>query len=283
MAQDAPRRSRYPGLTLLIVDVLIASSGPFALSQTSSVQPSSALPVMSPSAQQTPAYEVATIKPAQVNEYGSPLRHYIQSAFGIPVNSTGWVIGPDWINSAKYVIQGKPPESIRAAMQTMTPAQRSREVQQMEQGLLADRFKLKAHFETREMPVYQLIVAKGGSKLRENPEASKRMAAVNPSMIRGNAVPLSALLGMLESVPDIGGRVVIDETGLSGTYDFLLKWTPMEASALPGDLSGAPRSPDAEGDSLFTAIEEQLGLKLVSSKKPGQVLVIDHIERPSEN
>ena len=83
---------------------------------------------------------------------------------------------------------------------------------------------------------------------------------------------------MLECSPDIDGREVVDKTGLTGFYDFSLKWTPMQTTAAPG---GAP-SPDVEGVSLFTAIEE-LGLKLVPAKGPGQVLVIDHIEKPSEN
>lgn len=277
MMQDATGRSNH-GLKFLIVGALIASSGPFALCQTNSVQPS---PATAPSPQQTPAYEVATIKPPGPNDYAMPLRVYIQDAFGIPGNSIGWVIGPSWINSAKYVIHGKPPDSIRDAMQTMTPTQRGNETHLMMQSLLADRFKLKAHFETREMPVYQLTVAKGGPKLKENPDTGKGMAAVNPSMIRGKDVPIHVLPGMLESVPDIGGRVVVDKTGLSGNYDFLLKWTPMEPTAPPSG-SSAP-SPDAEGASLFTAIEEQLGLKLIPTKEPGQVLVIDHIERPSEN
>jgi uncharacterized protein (TIGR03435 family) len=230
-----------------------------------------------------PSYEVATIKPPGPNDYAMPLRVEIQDAFGIPPNSTGWVIGPDWINSAKYVIHGKPPDSIRVAMQTMSPAERSREVQLMMQGLLADRFKLKAHFETRVMPVYQLTVAKGGPKLKANPEVGKGMIAVSPSMIQGKDVTMRQLLGSLENVPDIGGRVVIDKTGLSGTYDFNLKWTPMEATAPSSGSAGTAPSSDAEGASLFTAIEEQLGLKLVATKGPGQVLIIDHIERPSEN
>jgi uncharacterized protein (TIGR03435 family) len=218
-----------------------------------------------------------------VNEYASPLRVYIQGAYGIPINSTGWVIGPDWINSAKYVIQGKPPEPIREAMQTMSPAERTKTLQTMQQGLLADRFKLKAHFETREMPVYRLVLAKGGSHLKENPDAAKGRLAASPSMIRGTAVPIRNLLGALESVPDIGGRVVIDDTGLAGTYDLLLKWTPMEVGTPQGSPSGTSPSSNADGVSLFTAIEEQLGLKLVPAKGPGQVLVIDHIEPPSEN
>lgn len=283
MVQDAAGRSNHNGLMFLIMVALIASSGPLASCQTNTIHPSATPPVTAMSSQQTPAYEVATIKPPGANDYAMPLRVYIQDAFGIPPNSTGWVIGPGWINSAKYVIHGKPPDSIRVAMQTMLPAQRSKEVHLMMQGLLADRFKLKAHFETREMPVYQLTVAKGGPKLKENTEVGKGMASIAPSMIRGKDVPVHVLLGMLESVPDIGGRLVIDKTGLSGTYDFLLKWAPMESMAPLSGSSGIAPSPDAEGASLFTAIEEQLGLKLVPTRGPGQVLVIDHIEQPSDN
>ena len=85
----------------------------------------------------------------------------------------------------------------------------------MKQSLLADRFKLKSHFETREMPVYDLVIAKGGPKLKENPEPGKAMVAVGASMIRGTAIPLHNLLEGLESVPDLGGRMIIDKTELS--------------------------------------------------------------------
>jgi uncharacterized protein (TIGR03435 family) len=211
-----------------------------------------------------------------------PLRVYIQAAFGIPGNSTGWVIGSDWINSAKYVIHGKPPDSIREAMQTMAPAERGKEEDLMMQALLADRFKLKAHFETKVMPIYELTIAKGGPKLKENPAVGKSIAAVGASMIRGTDVPMHVLPGLLESVPDIGGRIIIDKTGLTGTYDFNLKWAPLQPMA-PSAASGTAPSPDAADATLFTAIEEQLGLKLVPTRAPGQVLIIDHIERPSEN
>jgi uncharacterized protein (TIGR03435 family) len=230
-----------------------------------------------------PAYEVATIKPPGPNGFAMPLRAYIQGAFGIPVYSVGWVIGPDWINSAKYVIHGKPPDSIEKAMQTMTAEEKRKQVHLMGQSLLADRFKLKAHFETREMPVYQLIVAKDGPKLKEDPDASHAQAAVNSFRFRATALTMQNLIDLLQGEPDIGGRVVVDKTGLSGRYDFNLKWTPLEAAAPSGGASGTAPSPDAEGVSLFTAIEEQLGLRLVPTRGPGQVLVIDHIERPSEN
>ena len=210
-----------------------------------------------------------------------PLRVYIQGAFGIPPNIIGRVIGPDWINNTRYAIQAKPPDSIRDAMQTMTIAERMKEIDEMQQSLLADRFQLKAHFETREMPVYQLVLAKGGSKLKEEPDPTKHQFGVNSNGLRGSAT-IHDLIDILECSADIGGREVIDQTGLTGVYDFSLKWTPLQTAAAPGGGSGTAPSPDVEGASLFTALEE-LGLKLVPSKEPGQVLVIDHIERPSEN
>jgi len=279
MVQNVSGRSNHRGFSFLVAGALIASSAPMAVCQTSSVPPPVTPPVTASFSQQTPAYEVATIKPPGPNDFGLPLRVYIQHAFGIPANSTGWVFGPDWINSATYVIHGKPPDAIREAMQTMTSAERGKEERLMQQALLADRFKLKAHFETRQMPVYELRVAKGGPKLKEDPDTGKGMAAVGASRIRGTDLPLHQLLGLLESVPDIGGRVIIDKTELTGTYDFNLKWTPLDS----GPPGGAASSPDAESVSLFSAIEEQLGLKLIPAKGPGQVLVIDHIEHPSEN
>jgi uncharacterized protein (TIGR03435 family) len=211
-----------------------------------------------------------------------PLRVYIQGAFGISPNIIGRVIGPDWINSTRYVIQAKPPESIRDAMQTMTNAERSIENELMQQSLLADRFQLKAHFETREMPVYQLVLAKGGSKLKEEPDPTKHQFGVNSNGLRGSAT-IHDLIDILECSADIGGREVIDKTGLTGAYDFSLKWTPLQTVATAGGESGSAPTPDVEGASLFTAIEEQLGLKLVPTKGSGRVVVIDHIERPSEN
>jgi uncharacterized protein (TIGR03435 family) len=135
------------------------------------------------------------------------------------------------------------------------------------------------------MPVYELVLAKGGLKLKENADPPKGLDlfAVNSSAIKAKAATMGGLIYMLRGVPDIGGRAVIDKTGLTGVYDFSLKWTPLQAAAAPGGESGSAPASGGEEVSLFTAIEEQLGLKLISAKEPGQVLVIDHIERPSEN
>jgi bla regulator protein BlaR1 len=282
MAQDV---SGQRGLRWFVVGALIAISGQLAPCQScsTSMGPSATQPFMAAPSEKMPAYEVTTIKPAEPNGFRPPLRVYIQRAFGIPPNIVGRVIGPDWINSTNYAIQGKPPDSIRDAMQTMTNADRMKEDDLMMQSLLADRFQLKAHFETREMSVYELVLAKGGSKLTEDSDATKRRVAVGGSMIRATAAPIHTLTDVLECAPDVGGREVIDKTGLSGSYDILLKWTPLKTAAAPGGGSGSPPSPDVEGVSLFTAIEEQLGLKLVPTRGAAVVLVIDHIEKPSEN
>lgn len=248
------------------------------------VGPSLTLPVTLAPSEQMPTYEVATINPWDGKGFAmSPLRFSIQQAFGISPNLIGRVIGPDWINSTRYVIQSKPPDSIRDAMQTMTAAERHRENELMMQSLLADRFQLKAHFEAREMPVYQLVLAKAGSKLKEDPDPAKHRVAVNPTSFRGTATTIQNLIDVLVCSADVGGREVIDKTGLAGAYDISLRWTPLQTAAAPGGGTGTAPSPDVEGASLFTAIEEQLGLKLVPNKGPGQVLVIDHIEHPSEN
>jgi uncharacterized protein (TIGR03435 family) len=138
---------------------------------------------------------------------------------------------------------------------------------------------LKAHFESREMPEYELVVAKGGPKMKENSDTTHSGYGLNQTGIKGSAIPLPMLTSALMALPDIGGRVVIDKTGLTGRYDVSLKCTPM-SSASPG---GAENATDPDSPSLFTAIEEQLGLKLVPIKGPVKILVIDHIEQPSPN
>jgi len=131
--------------------------------------------------------------------------------------------------------------------------------------------------------VYELEVAKGGSKLKEDTDATKRRFAVGGSTIRATAAPITVISNALECAPDVDGREVVDRTGLTGTYDFSLSWTPLQAAAASADGNGNLLPADAGGASLFAAIVEQLGLKLVPAKRSAQVLVIDHIEQPSPN
>ena len=182
--------------------------------------------------------------------------------------------------SNRYEIQAKIEDSRYAAMQKMSPAQQSEQVDLMEQSLLADRFKLKVHFEKREMPVYALVVAKGGPKLTpaEIGESSKLFSAPTD---RGNKITAEAVtLDDFANSPLLrtGGRLVIDQTGLKGTYDFTLESGPDRTVAPDTAQEGGGDAP-----SFFTAIQEQLGLRLVPTKAPVEVIVIDHIEKPSEN
>jgi len=169
----------------------------------------------------------------------------------------------------------------------------------MRQALLADRFKLTLHKEIRELPVYSLVIAKNGSKLRvskpgDTYEAGLKTASgniVGPHMmlmqlgggqIGGQGVLLEVLVKQLSSQL---GRVVQDKTGLTGNYDFNLRWAPDSARTPAGGEQQGSDAATSEfyGPSLFTALEEQLGLKLESQKGPVEILVVDHVEMPTEN
>jgi bla regulator protein blaR1 len=181
--------------------------------------------------------------------------------------------GPDWLGSDDYEIQAKIEDSLYAAMQKMSPAQQREQVDLMEQSLLADRFKLKVHFETREMPVYALTIAKGGPKLIPAKDGESSRLSVRQNEMTARAVTLDQWIHS----PFLGGRMVVDQTGLTGTYDFTLTWSEQSISSGIGEGSGT------DAPSLFTAVQEQLGLKLIPAKAPVEVIVIDHIDRPSEN
>jgi uncharacterized protein (TIGR03435 family) len=208
-----------------------------------------------------------------------PANLLITFAYGLPPGFENRVLGaPAWAGSDQYEIQAKIPDALFAKMQTMTPAEQREQVALMEQSLLADRFKMKAHFETREMPVYALVIAKGGAKLTPAKDGeSIRLSVVNvDGGFKATAVAVS--LDELIHSPFLGGRAVVDQTGLNGAYDFELTWRrPQPVVSDTGQDSGADQPP------LFTALQEQLGLKLVQTKGQVEVIVIDHIERPSPN
>lgn len=172
----------------------------------------------------------------------------------------------------------------------------------MLQVLLKDRFKLKVHRQTREVPVFALTVAKTGPKLKpfqkgtcmpvdyaqDPPPRAPGQPPFCQTRIRSKAtnvrildIPAATLAAFSQILGNVLGRPVVDRTGINGEFDFHLEFaigqsTPGFApDAAPGDATG--------GTSIFTAITEQLGLKLTSSKGPGQVLIIDRVERPSEN
>jgi bla regulator protein blaR1 len=148
------------------------------------------------------------------------------------------------------------------------------------QALLADRFQLRLHRETKEQRVYALVVGKNGTKLQ--PASEFRGLHIGWGQLTGNGATLemltTALAGQL-------GRPVLDRTGLKGSFNFKLEWSPESAQVGGSSPRGLdPASPtDTGGPSMFTAVEEQLGLKLESARGPVELLVIDHVEKPSQN
>jgi uncharacterized protein (TIGR03435 family) len=219
---------------------------------------------------------------------GIPLKGLISNAYGVRQDLISGA--PGWTESTAYDIEAKEDPSVAAALQKLPNDQRAAQINSMLQAVLADRFHLKVTRVDKELPAYELVIAKGGFKLKEadpnksysgglkGPDGVARagMMMTGQGQVIGQGIPMSRLATNLSYQV---GRSVLDKTGLTGNYDLTLKWTPDQAAgtASPGADS------DASGPSIFTALEEQLGLKLESRKAPTETLVIDQIERPSEN
>jgi len=208
-----------------------------------------------------------------------PMKMLLQFAFALP--ETRILGGPDWLSSIKFDIEAKSDSSVDDRLHALSSDDSKLLKQKMVQALLADRFKLIDHMETRELPVYALVAAKGGTKLQASKSSGTTIDSWNSKIdIRGgdNTVALLA-----EELSKKLGRVVIDKTGIPGRYDILLIWTPDDGAAPPSTGSTGISASTDSGPSIFTAIQEQLGLKLEPQKGPVQVLVIDRIEMPSAN
>jgi uncharacterized protein (TIGR03435 family) len=178
--------------------------------------------------------------------------------------------GPGWIDSEKYDVVALAGHDVSRD-----------ELRMLLRTLLADRFKLKLRQEPREMSVYSLVVGKNGPKLEEVDPQTQR-AGVRSSSTRMIAAP--ATMAQLATALGISLRCpVLDNTGLKGKYNFKLEWSAMSKPARPpGDDSDLVAS-DPSGPSIFTALQEQLGLRLRSQKGSGTFFVIERVERPSEN
>jgi uncharacterized protein (TIGR03435 family) len=172
--------------------------------------------------------------------------------------------GPDWLNSEIYDIAA-----------TMPPATSTDQVLLMLQSLLAERFQLKLHRETKEVPMYALVVGKSGSKLKEG-EFGRSSTSAEPGQLTAQKIPMAKLADFLSNQL---GNPVTDMTGMKGFFDFTLEWAP---EARPGEAAATTDS--VPGASIFAALQEQLGLKLETRKGPVEMLVIDHVEKiPIEN
>jgi uncharacterized protein (TIGR03435 family) len=199
----------------------------------------------------------------------------IQYAYALPeIRIEG---GPDWIRTRKFDLEAKSDPALDDQFGKLPSDEARARKLRMLQALLADRFALKVHEETRTQPIYALLVAKGGPKFGPS---QKNGTTASTSSNNGNVTMTvqgtdHTLRVLAEQLSRRLGRIVVDKTGLDGRFDLTLKW-------VSDDLSAA--GPDApSGPSLFTALQEQLGLKLESEKGPVTILVIDHIEPPSDN
>jgi uncharacterized protein (TIGR03435 family) len=179
--------------------------------------------------------------------------------------------GPNWLESNKYNIEAKADSTTRIPEGFAA----SDSFRMMVRSLLNDRFGLSAHRQSHEEQIYELRVEKGGPKLREAAKAIPSGLFPGRGRVDGKAAQMSLLARYLSNPV---GRVVVDKTGLSGGYDFTLTWMP-EPAAGPD----APTPADPDLPSIFSALQEQLGLRLQSAKGPVEALVIDHAEKPDAN
>ena len=264
-----------------------------------------------------PKYDVSSIKPYKADDgrvmirltpdgvsmHGVPMRLLLPQAFSVEEDR---ILGePAWVKSNRYDIEAKVAPEDAPKLKDLKVDQRNAMMLQ----LLVDRFHLKYHREKRELPMYSLVVAKDGLKMKptkadqdppeaeapqtgaapghgdgQSPQMRKGMMMMNPGHLESTGTSLDMLAHVLSRQL---GRTVVDKTGLTGEYDFKLDYTPDNMPMPPhGASDGAPKPEmqvDSGAPSIFTAVEEQLGLKLEATKGMVDVIVIDHIDLPTEN
>lgn len=253
----------------------------------------------SSTAMSSPSFDVASVKPShsgglilRVTPDGFsghlPVKILIMYAYNVMNFQISG--GTGWIDSERYDIEAKIDEATISALKKLPWEEESDQRRRMMQSLLAERFKLKVSHSSKELPIYALVVAKNGPKLTKSaasPAVSgnrdpNHTMSIRSGEITATRIPMSEFA---EQLARHVGRNVVDKTGLEGIYDFTLHWTPepQGLAAGPPD-SQLPAAPlDSSGPSIFIALQEQLGLKLESQKGPVETLIIESVERPSEN
>ena len=226
-----------------------------------------------------PRFEVASIRP-NPDGLSAPLNIGPKS-FGARGMSLGVLIewaydvrdfqvtgGPDWLQSASYDVRAVAADSTSASQMRL-----------MLRGLLADRCHLQLHRETKEFSVYALTVNKNGPKLQATKGTSRNNIQIRSGTLSGSGAPMTTLAKALTVLVE---GPVLDKTGLDGNYDFKLEYDPSTIYSRDVAL-GNPPALVVGASSFFTALQEQLGLRLDSQKGPLEILVIDHLEKPSDN
>jgi uncharacterized protein (TIGR03435 family) len=282
---------------------------PFAIAAAMGVQawgqaPPAPEQLLHPQGGAAPSFEVASVRPnhnpgvvfslrlqpSRFKADGAPLGQLIRFAYD--VKSDQQVLNmPNWANSEHFDIDAKISDADVDALKKLSPDKTFQQYRLMMQALLAERFGMKVRTEMRELPVYALEVAEHGPKLplaAELPEAHRLPQLIFHASgdLKASSVTMRDFAEWLSGKSDTGDRVVIDATGLDGSYDFGLLWepagSPPAAVTSTSQPAGSTTSIDGK-PSLFTAIQEQLGLKLKPSKAPVEVLVIESVEQPSPN
>ena len=247
------------------------------------------------------SFDVATIKPNHETHPGFNLsmnpEHFVAKHVSVE-NLISWAYyaksdnqirgGPDWTKSEFFDVEAKAAEADVEAIDKMSQPERIEQSRLLVQSLLADRFGLKVSFRTEELPIYALVVAKGGPRMEEveatpippgtapgtQPPAGahwSRISKSGPYQYTASAWPMNLTADWLSRFDEVGKRLVVDQTGLKGTYDFVLNGVSMQPTS------------DESVNSIFTALQEQLGLRLEPQKAPAEVLVIEHVEQPTPN
>jgi uncharacterized protein (TIGR03435 family) len=228
---------------------------------------------------QEPKFEVAAIRPAtQDNHHNSnsdkaswrghnlSLKWLIARAYDIDIGLVSG--GPKWVDTESYDINAKIPEEFAERKAAV--------IEVMMQNLLAERFQLMIHREPREVSGFELVVAEKGPKMKSaSPDRKGSGTHTNNTHLKADNLTMESFAKNLSGQQDIG-KLVVDKTGLSGGFDFELDWSPERRGAGEG-------AADEERPGIFTALQEQLGLKLKPAKIRVDAIVIDRAEKPSEN
>lgn len=259
-----------------------------------------------PQGSAVPEFEVATIKPSapdggatnfsltpeRFSAMNASLTELIQFAYNI--NSKKQLPEtPSWIASEKFDVTGKIDDANIEALKGLPSYRKLSQYRLMVKVLLEQRFKLKISTVEKEFPVYALVLAKGGPKAALAPVPPASMLQRTPMLsgfsrgqVKAGAVSMSLFADWLSGGAEVDYRVVVDATGLPGGFDFSLNWIPTRTEPTPNNIGNgqiAASVPDASGISFFTALQEQLGLQLKPRIAPLEVILVDHVEQPSEN
>ena len=232
------------------------------------------------------AFEVASIKPsapdvrdmmmrpAGLNGLrldGATLKNLVDYAYDVrPFAISG---GPAWINSDRFDVEAR----------VTGPPGTPRQMRERLRSLLAERFQLAVHTESKEQNVYYLLVSKNGPKFHAAQPDARQMIRRRGASITGEGVGMGMLVINLANALE---RPVLDKTGLTGRYDFKLEWIPdagRQAGSVTETGNAAPSADEPVGPSLFGALQEQLGLRLEAQRAAVDILVIDHVDHPSAN